>query len=145
MTREFCNIYDVTTSNVNTMRLDKSNPKQYRYTFTRLDGVTCQKIIVTFLSTDNSVTIILKKFILLQTLQHNDLKLLQNSRKTVLRKYKHPNESVGKNYTPPPKKNPIMLYLRTTPRHENLLFLRYRTTEGMDVIKGIREGEENAR
>ena len=39
-----------------------------------------------------------------------------------------------------------MLYLRTTPRQENLLFLQYRTTEGMDVIKRLRgEGEENAR
>jgi hypothetical protein len=33
-----------------------------------------------------------------------------------------------------------MLYLRTTPRQENLLFLQYRTTEGMEVIKGLEEG-----
>lgn len=38
------------------------------------------------------------------------------------------------------KKNPIMLYLPTTLRQGNLLFLQYRTTEGMDVIKGIGEG-----
>jgi len=33
-----------------------------------------------------------------------------------------------------------MLYLRTAPRQENLLFLQYITTEGMEVIKGQKVG-----
>jgi hypothetical protein len=87
--------------------------------FIRLDGFTCHKI-VTFLSTESSVTIILKKGALYcKTLTHNAVKLSQKL--SVKLQYRNTNiqirafvRIIPPPQLPPPQKNPIMLYLQNT-------------------------------